>query len=116
MSDLEALTGTLGSLAPAFLLLLPSRLRGAACQLPDGMHHALLEEVLAENARQLVHEDLRQLQGLGHGGSVFLRQQASNEAGDGQVSQLPPQGCWLTEVEDLGDSGEALGAHLHVMQ
>lgn len=52
------------------------------------MHNPLLQEVLAENGRKLVHEDLCQLQGLSHCGAVLLGQQAGNEARDWQVCQL----------------------------
>ena len=79
------------------------------------MHHPLFQEVLAEDGRQLVHEDLCQLQGLGHDGIVLLGQQASNEAGDGQICQLLAKGCGLTEVQDLGDGGQALSPHLQAM-
>lgn len=107
---LQALASALCSLAPG--LVLNSELRRTCCKLLNGMHHTFLHKVLAEDGRQLVHEDLCQLQGLGHNGVVFLRQQASNEAGDGQICQLLAQGCGLTEVQDLGDGGQALSPHL----
>ena len=86
IADLEALAGTLGSLTSG--LFLSGKLRRSACKLLNGMHDTLLEEVLAEDGRQLVHEDLCQLQGLSRCGAVLVGQQAGNEAGDGQVSQL----------------------------
>lgn len=112
-SDLQALTGTLGSLALG--LLLPGKVRSGGSQLLNGMHHALLQEVLAEDGRQLVHQNLCQLQSLGHGGSVLLGEQTGDETGDGQVSQLLTQCCRVAEVKDLGDGGKALGAHLHAV-
>ena len=80
------------------------------------MHHTLLQEVLAEDGRQLVHQDLRQLQSLGHSGGVLLGEQTSDETGDREVGQLLTKRCRVAEVEDLGDGGKALGADLHAVR
>ena len=113
-ADLEPLTGSFGRLM--FGLVLHLLWRGTSCQLLNSMHHSLLQEVLAEDVRQLMHQDFSQLQGFGHDAAVLLGEQASNEAGNGQVSQCIAQGFGLAEVQDLCDSRKALGAHLQVDQ
>ena len=76
------------------------------------MHHPLLQEIFVEDLGQLVHQDLSQLHPFGNHSAVFQGEQARDEAGDGQISQFISQVAWLAEVQDLGDGGKALAAHL----
>ena len=87
-TDLEPLACPLGSLA--FGLLLNSKLRRRCSQLLNSVHNSLFQEVLAEDAWQLVHQYLCQLQCLGNNGAVLLGQQTSNETGDGQITKHLP--------------------------